>query len=190
MKVGLYFGSFNPVHVGHLAIANYFVEFTDIEQLWFIISPQNPLKNKKSLLPDYQRFELLYRAVGGDTKYRVSDIEFRMPKPSYTIDTLIYLKEKYPDHQFVIIMGSDGLSTFSKWKNHDQIIQNYPRYVYPRPGSENINTEKHKNIELVNAPLIEISSSFIRQSIKEGKDMRYFLPKDVAEYVTEMHFYE
>ena len=190
MKVGLYFGSFNPVHIGHLAIANYFVEYTDIDQLWFIISPQNPFKKKQTLLPDYQRFELLYRAVGNDNKYRVCDIEFRMPKPSYTIDTLIYLQEKYPDYQFVIIMGSDGLSTFNKWKNHEQIIRNYPRYVYPRTGSEHIKHEEHENIKVVNAPLIEISSSFIRQSIKEGKDVKYFLPKDVYEYITEMHFYE
>ena len=190
MKVGLYFGSFNPVHIGHLAIANYFVEFTDIEQLWFIISPQNPLKSKDILLPDYQRFELLYRAVGNENKYRISDIEFRMPRPSYTIDTLTYLKNKYPDYQFIIIMGSDGLSTFNKWKNYKQIIRDFPRYIYPRPGSEYIDAEKHKNMKLVKAPLIEISASFIRQAIKEKKDMKYFLSKDVYDYITEMHFFE
>ena len=190
MKVGLYFGSFNPVHIGHLAIANYFTEFTDIDQLWFIISPQNPLKKKDTLLPDYQRFELLYRAVGNENKYRVSDIEFRMPRPSYTIDTLTFLHDKYPDFQFIIIMGSDGLTTFNKWKNYQQIVSDYPRYIYPRPGSEYIDTENHENIKLINAPLIEISSSFIRQAIKEGKDVKYFLPKDVYEYITEMHFYK
>ncbi len=190
MKAGLYFGSFNPVHIGHLAIANYFVEFTDIDQLWFIISPQNPFKKKDILLPDYQRFELLYRVAGNDNKYRVSDIEFRMPKPSYTIDTLMNMKNKYPDHQFVIIMGSDGLSTFDKWKNYKEIIRDFPRYVYPRKGSENINASVHENIVSVEAPLIEISSSFIRQAIKEGKDVKYFLPKEAYEYISEMHFYE
>jgi nicotinate-nucleotide adenylyltransferase len=133
---------------------------------------------------------LLYRAVGNENKYRVSDIEFRMPRPSYTIDTLTFLHDKYPDSQFMIIMGSDGLATFNKWKNYRQIVSDYPRYIYPRPGSEYIDMEKHENIKLVNAPLIEISSSFIRQAIKEGKDVKYFLPKEVYEYITEMHFYE
>jgi nicotinate-nucleotide adenylyltransferase len=188
MKIGLFFGSFNPVHIGHLAIANYMVEFTDLQQLWFVISPHNPLKPKQSLLADYHRRALMEFAVEKDTRYRVSDIEFSMPQPSFTIDTLAWLNEKYPGNTFVILMGSDGLPTFNKWKNYRLIEETYQRYVYPRPGFP-VNVSEHRNMVLVDAPLIEISSSFIREAIGSGKNMRYFLPPKVFEYIEEMHFY-
>ena len=189
MKVGLYFGSFNPVHIGHLAIANYMVEFTDIKQLWFVISPHNPLKKRDTLLNDFDRYDLLELAVGTDDRFRISDIEFRLPKPSYTIDTLVYLQEQFPGYEFSLILGSDNLATFDQWKNYREIEKNYKRYVYPRPGSGKIDSRKHKNIVMVEAPLIEISSSFIRKAIHNGKDMRYFLPDKVYDFILKMNFY-
>lgn len=190
MKVGLYFGSFNPVHIGHLAIANYIVEFTDIDQLWFVLSPQNPLKKKTSLLDDYDRYDLLKKAIGEDKNFQICDIELRLPKPSYTIDTLAYLKDRNPGFDFILIMGSDVLSTFHKWKNHEEITENYERYIYPRRGFENINLNKHKNIKIFDAPLIEISSSFIRDALKQGKNVRYFLPAEVYNYILKKNFYK
>jgi nicotinate-nucleotide adenylyltransferase len=190
IKTGLYFGSFNPVHIGHMAIANYMVEFTDIEELWFVVSPQNPLKNKKSLLEDYHRLELTRLAVGDDERFYVSDIEFGMPRPSYTIDTLTYLGEKQPNREFCIIMGSDGLKSFHKWKNADLLAEQYPRLVYPRPGFSKEEILIHKNTTLVDAPLMEISSTFIRKAIRDEKDIRYFLPEKTYKYIVDMHFYE
>jgi nicotinate-nucleotide adenylyltransferase len=177
------------VHVGHLAIANYMVEFTDIDKVWFVLSPQNPLKEKKTLLPDRQRYDILFEAVKDEYRFEICDIEFRMPKPSFTIDTLAYLREKHPSKEFVLIMGSDGLPTFSKWKNYEEIIKRYQRYVYPRPGIEKINLEEHLNIKLVNAPLMEISSSFIRKAIQSGKDIRHYLPSGIFDYIIKMGFY-
>ena len=191
MKTGLYFGSFNPVHIGHMAIANYIVEFTDIKELWFVISPQNPFKKKESLLSDYTRYELLDLAIGKEGAYRISNIEFKLPKPSYTIDTLTYLKEKYPKREFALILGSDNLPTFHKWKNHEVIVENYHRYIYPRIGSEKVDLEKHKNSTvLLHAPIIEISSSFIRKSIAEGKNMKHFLPEKVFDLIDKMNYYK
>jgi nicotinate-nucleotide adenylyltransferase len=189
MKIGLFFGSFNPVHIGHLAIANYMAEFTDLDQVWFVISPQNPLKKAASLLEDHKRRTLLDLAVEDDPRFRVSDVEFRLPKPSYTVDTLASLRESHPSHEFVLIMGSDGLTTFSKWKNHQVIEAHYDRYVYPRPGYP-ADPENLSRVRLVEAPRLEISSTFIRQAIREGKDIRHFLPAGVYRYITEMHFYE
>ena len=190
MKTGLFFGSFNPIHIGHMAIANYMLEFSDIEELWFVVTPHNPLKEKKSLLPDYHRLELVYRAIDNDERFRVTDIEFRMPKPSYTIDTLAYLEERHPYNNFYLIMGADGLKTFRRWKNFELIEEKYHRLVYPRPGISCDEIYSHPNITLMEAPLMEISSSFIRHAIRDGKDMRYFLPRRVYEYILKMHFYE
>jgi nicotinate-nucleotide adenylyltransferase len=190
MKVGLYFGSFNPVHIGHLAIANYVVEFTDIDRLWFVLSPHNPLKKKATLLVDSVRYDLLKLAIGREEQFEICDIEFHLPKPSYTIDTLTYLKERNPGYKFVLIMGSDVLPTFHKWKNYKEIIENYQRYIYPRTGYENINTGQHQNIKIINAPLIEISSSFIRKALKQGKNMKYFLPEEVYKYILKKHLYD
>jgi len=190
IKTGLFFGSFNPIHIGHMAIANYMLEFGGIDQLWFIVSPQNPLKEKKTLLADYHRLELVRRAIGDDDRFEVSDIEFKMPRPSYTIDTLAYLGEKYPGRTFFLVMGADGLPTFHKWKNPDLLAEKYHRLVYPRPGIDHSELKKHANITLVDAPLMAISSSFIRESIKAGKDLKYFMPPETYKYLREMHFYE
>lgn len=189
-KIGLYFGSYNPIHIGHLAIANYMVEYTNIDQLWFVVSPQNPFKKKNSLLDNYQRLELVNRAIDGDERFLASNIEFNMPKPSYTVDTLAYLSERYPSCKFKILMGSDNLETFHKWKNFESIVENYGVIVYPRPGFDKSKVREHKNITIAEgALLMEISSSFIREAIREGKDVRHFLPPKTWEYVDEMNFF-
>jgi nicotinate-nucleotide adenylyltransferase len=189
MKVGLFFGSFNPIHVGHLIIANYMVEFTDLDKVWFVVSPHNPLKQKSSLLADNHRFELVYRAIEDDPRFMASNIEFKLPQPSYTVNTLAHLSEKYPDYEFVLIMGSDGLETFNRWKNFEFLVANYKRYIYPRPGTDSKLLENIENGMVVKAPLIEISSTFIRQAIKENKDVRCFLNEKVWKYIEEMNFY-
>jgi len=191
-KTGLFFGSFNPVHAGHMIIANYFVEYTDLDKVWFVVSPQSPFKVNSSLLPEYQRLELVRLAIDDDYRFRASDIEFHLEKPNYTVRTLAYLSEKYPEKDFVLLMGSDQLPYFDKWKNYETILEYYNIYVYERPGfpPENTPFAKHKSFRFVKAPLMEISSSFIRKSIKEGKDMRYMMPEKVYQYISEMHFYE
>ena len=189
LKIGLYFGTFNPIHVGHMAIANYLVEFTSIDQLWFVVSPQNPHKKKQNLLNDYHRLEMVHRAVDNDNRFRVSNIEFSLPKPSYTIDTLAYLKDKFPEHHFKIIMGSDNLEKFHKWKNHQQIVDNYGLIIYPRPGFEPSEYQLPTETEIAKAPQMEISSTFIRKAIRAGKDVRHFLPQKTWEYLDEMNFY-
>ena len=189
MKIGLFFGSFNPIHIGHLAIANYMVEFTDLDKVWFVISPHNPLKQKSTLLPDIHRLTMVRLAIEYDNRFKASNIEFDLPQPSYTINTLTYLKEKYPENEFVLIMGSDGLPTFYKWKNYKELVANYKRYVYPRPGTDIELLQNIENGMIVNAPLIEISSTFIRDSIALGKDIRYFLPEKVWQFIDEMNFF-
>jgi len=190
LKVGLYFGSYNPIHIGHLAIANYIVEYNDIEQLWFVVSPQNPHKKKENLLADYHRLELVERAFEGDDRFRASNIEFNLPKPSYTVDTLAYLHERYPDYSFVILMGSDNLENFHKWKNYEVILENYGIIVYPRQGFDKSKIQNHKNITVAEgAPLMEISSTFIRNAVKEGKDVRHFMPPKAWKYLEEMNFF-
>jgi len=188
-KIGLFFGSFNPIHTGHLMIANYMVEFTDIEQVWFIISPHNPLKEKSSLLADHHRLAMANIAVENDQRFRASNIEFHLPKPSYTIDTLTYLREKYPQKEFILIAGSDTLPTLYKWKNYKELLNQYEFLIYPRPFAEKSPYDDHPHVHFVPAPLIEISSSFIRKGISEGKNMNYFLPDKVWKYIEEMHFY-
>lgn len=190
MKTGLLFGSFNPVHVGHMVIANYMLEFTDMDKLWFIVSPHNPLKKKSTLLADYHRLELVNRAIGDNSRMKASDIEFKLPQPSYTVTTLAYIKEKYPDHKFALIMGSDNLATLHKWKNYEVLLEENEIFVYPRPGDKELSFLDHPNVKLTEAPLMDISSTFIRNAIKEKKDVRYFMPDAVARYVKEMHFYE
>lgn len=187
---GLFFGSFNPIHIGHLAIADYLLEFSDMNDLWLIVSPQNPLKNKQSLAPDYHRLEMVKAAIGDFTRMKASDIEFKMPKPSYTIDTLTYLKEKYPQRNFAVIMGADSLQSIKKWKNYTELLSEYPIYVYPRLGIEVNVSEFSGNIKLIDAPIMEISSSFIREAIKKGKDVRFYLHDKVFEYVGECGLYK
>ena len=191
MKIGLFFGSFNPIHIGHLALANYFVEFTDLDKLWFIVSPQNPLKKRRTLLEDYHRYYLVQLAIEDYTdKFKVSNIEFSMPKPSYTIDTLTYLSEKYPDNKFILIMGADNLLTLHKWKNYDELIKKYEIYVYPRPRFDTTTIKINAKYQIFDAPMIEISSSFIRKAISEGKNVDFFMHPKVAAYVNEMNFYK
>jgi nicotinate-nucleotide adenylyltransferase len=187
-KAGLFFGSFNPVHLGHLAIANYLQQFTDLEEVWFVVSPQNPLKGRKGLLDPWLRLEMLHLAVDGFDRFRVSDIELYLPQPSYTTVTLAHLGERFPHYRFALIMGSDNLPTLHKWYNHEAIISHYPIYVYPRPGTPVI-TIPGAEIIATDAPMMEISSSFIRRSIREGKDIRFFLPDKVHQYIEKEQLY-
>lgn len=189
MKIGLYFGSFNPIHIGHLAIANYMLEYSDLDEIWLVVSPQNPLKKKKSLLNEFDRFDMVELALKDDLRIKPTDIEFNLPKPSYTIDTLAYLTEKNPNKDFSLIVGADSLQTFHKWKNYEEILKHYNIYVYPRPNSNIDELKGHKSVNIINAPLMEISSSFIRKAIKENKDIRYFLPNEVYKYIKKMNFY-
>src|SRR6185436_11230929 len=177
MKIGLFFGSFIPIHSGHLVIAGYMSEFTDLDQVWLVVSPHNPLKLKNSLLQDYHRLSLVRAAIGHNRKLKASDIEFKLPKPSYTIHTLVHLSELHPEHHFVLILGSDTLSTLGKWKNYEQILEHYELYVYPRPGNNGGEFESHEKVKKVDAPLMEISASFIRESIRNKKDVRYMMPE-------------
>ena len=191
MKIGLYFGSFNPIHIGHLAIANYIIEFTNLQELWFVISPQNPVKSKESLLDNYQRYYMVSQAIDAYPKMRASNIEFSLPQPSYTINTLVHLHEQYPEHTFSLIMGGDNLENFDKWKNYDEIISNYHIYVYNRPNDTIPDTYlEHPSITYLQAPQMEISSSFIRQCIKERKNVRAFMPEAAWKYLDEMNFYK
>ncbi len=189
METGLFFGSFNPVHIGHLALAEYMTEHTPLREVWFVVSPHNPLKVKETLLDDNLRLEMVHLAVDDDKRFRVSDIEFRMPRPSYTVDTLTYLTEKYPKNSFSLIMGEDNLETFHKWKNSEFIIDNYHRYIYPRISGTPADPAKHRNCSFIPAPRIEVSSSLIRQSIRDGKSVRHLLPPKVWEFIDKMNLY-
>jgi nicotinate-nucleotide adenylyltransferase len=189
-KTGLFFGSFNPIHLGHLMIANYMYEYSDIEELWFVVSPHNPLKERTSLLSDHHRLEMVNLAIGDDNRFRSCDIEFRLAKPSYTIDTLTYLHEKFPGREFVLISGTDIFPTFHKWKNWEMLLEFYKLYVYPRPGTQDHELTRHLSVKMFSAPLVEISSSFIRQAIGEGRNVSHFVPEKVWKYLKEMHFYE
>lgn len=190
-KVGLYFGSFNPIHIGHIIIANHLVEYSDLDEIWLVVSPHNPFKKKKTLLEDHHRLELVRKACENYIKLKASDIEFKLPQPSYTINTLVHLSEKHPDIQFCLLMGEDNLNTFHKWKNYEVILQQYPIYVYPRKtdnGHENQFTN-HPEIVHIEAPIMEISSTHIRKAISEGKNVIPLLPAEVWKYIDEMNFY-
>lgn len=190
MKIGLFFGSFNPVHNGHMVIASYMAEFTDLDQVWFVVSPHNPLKDKTTLLSDHHRLQLVNIAIGDYSRLKSSNIEFSLPKPSYTINTLAYLFEKHPEHRFVLLLGADNLDTFKKWKNWERILELVELYVYPRKGSDGGDLLHHPNVKVIDAPMMELSATFIRNAIKSGKDVRYMLPSSVWDYIREMHFYE
>ena len=189
MKVGLFFGSFNPIHIGHLIIANHIQQYTDLQKVWFVISPHNPLKKKSTLANGSDRLHLVNLAIEDYPNLSTSSIEFNLPQPSYTIDTLTVLKEKYPDYDFSIIMGMDNLDSFEKWKNYEQILKQYSIYVYPRIGSEPGKWENHPKITLTAAPIIEISSTFIRQALKEKKNIRPLLPEKVWNYLEGSSMY-
>lgn len=192
MKIGLYFGTFNPIHVGHLTIANHMVEYSDLDQVWFVVTPQSPFKVKSSMLDNHQRLEMVYRATKDYPKLRPSDIEFGLPQPNYTINTLVYLEEKFPEHEFSLIMGEDNLKSFHKWKNYELILEGHNIYVYPRISDGKVESQfnSHKKVHFVNAPIMELSSTFIRNSIKKGKNVRPMLPEHVWEYIDEMNFYK
>jgi len=192
MKIGLYFGSFNPIHIGHLVIANHLAEYSDLDQIWFVVTPHNPFKKKSSLLDNFQRLEMVYRATQDYTKLKPSDIEFNLPQPNYTINTLVHLQEKHPDYAFSLIMGEDNLKSFHKWKNYELILENHDIYVYPRISKDRVETQfdGHKNIHVIDAPIMELSSTFIRKSIKAGKNVQPMLPQHVWEYLDEMNFYK
>jgi len=188
-KTGLFFGSFNPIHNGHLMIASYMVEYAGLDQVWFVVSPHNPLKEKSTLLADHHRLAMVNLAIEDDRRFKSSNIEFKLPQPSYTIDTLTYLGEKYPARTFIPILGSDNLPTLHKWKNWEALLSQYNIYIYPRPGTPASPHDKHPSLTRVDAPLITVSSSFIRKGIKDGHDMRYFVPEKVWKYIVEMNFY-
>jgi nicotinate-nucleotide adenylyltransferase len=191
MKVGLYFGTFNPIHVGHLIIANHFAEHSDLEEVWCVVTPQNPFKTKQSVLDNHQRLEMVYLATKEYPKIKPSDIEFQLPQPNYTVHSLAYLEEKYPKHEFALIMGEDNLASFPKWKNAEVLLDRYPIYVYPRKIEQSYAAVDSKGtIIKVDAPIIEISSSFIRKSIKSAKNIRPLLPESVWVYLDEMNFYK
>ena len=189
MKVGLFFGSYNPIHIGHLIIANHMATQTDLDQIWLVVSPQNPLKPKKTLARDYDRLHLVRLAVEDNPKLRASDIEFKLPKPSYTIDTLVYLREKYPQHNFVLIMGGDNLGSLHKWKNYEILLRDYQIYVYQRPNYELNDLQDHPNVQLFDAPMMNISASYIRQCIREGYSVQYLVSEPVFEFLDSSSLY-
>lgn len=188
MKTGLFFGSFNPVHIGHLIIAQTMAETTDLKEVWFIVSPQNPLKKSGNLLHEFDRYDMVEAAIADNYHFKVSDVEFHMPKPSYTVDTFAYLTEKHPDHDFKLIIGEDNLTSFSKWKNHQELLERFGLYVYPRPmdpaGREGVREfTEHPNTVVVDAPLLNISATFIRDLIHEDKSIKYLVPEAVEEMI-------
>ncbi len=189
-KIGLFFGTFNPIHIGHLAIANHIAEHSDLNEIWLVVTPHNPFKKKTSLLDNYHRLEMVYLAIEGYDKLKPSDIEFRLPQPNYTTHTLAYLQEKHPNYEFALIMGEDNLNSFHKWKNYQAILEHHQIYVYPRLTS---NLEQsmvpETNIHRIKAPIMEISATFIREEIKNGKNIKPLLPSKVWNYIDEMNFY-
>ncbi len=190
MKIGLFFGSFNPVHVGHMIIANFMATQTPLEQIWMVVSPQNPFKAKSSLARDHDRLHLVRLAIDDNPQIQASNIEFGLPQPSYTVDTLAYLKEKHPQHEFVLIMGGDNLASFHKWKNYEHILEHHEIYVYKRPQHDLGSIADHPKIHLVEAPLMQISASYIRRCIQEGHSIQYLVPEAVYEYLLNSNLYE
>ncbi|HMC98583.1 MAG TPA: nicotinate (nicotinamide) nucleotide adenylyltransferase [Ferruginibacter sp.] len=189
MNIGLYFGSFNPVHVGHLIIANHVVNNTDLKQVWFVVSPQNPFKQSTGLLNEYNRLHMINAAIEGENNLRASSVEFKLPRPSYTVDTLTYLNEKYPEHKFSIIMGSDSFQNFDKWKNYEVIIKEHPIYVYRRPGFD-VGNDLGAKLTILDAPLLEISSTRIRKMIREKQSIRFLVPDSVKEEIERNGYYK
>jgi nicotinate-nucleotide adenylyltransferase len=189
-KIGLFFGSFNPIHMGHLIIANLMAETTDLNKVWFVVSPHNPFKASKGLLHEFDRYDLVRAAIFDNYKLEVSDIEFHLPKPSYTIHTLVHLAEKYPEKEFKVIIGEDNLINFTKWKNHEQILKNFGLYVYQRPNTQLSELKSHPNVTYIEAPMLDISATFIRQCIKRNQSVRYLVPDVVEERIRARGFYQ
>ncbi len=190
MKIGLFFGSFNPIHVGHLIIANHMVTHTDLDKVWLVVSPQNPLKPKKTLARDYDRLHLAQLAIGDNAQITASNVEFGLPQPSYTIDTLAFLREKYPQHEFALLMGGDNIGSLHLWKNYEQLLANYDIYVYQRPGYDLGQFATHARVKVLQAPLLDISATYIRSCIQSGKSIRYLVPDAVFEYLESSKMYK
>ncbi|MEZ4919370.1 MAG: nicotinate (nicotinamide) nucleotide adenylyltransferase [Saprospiraceae bacterium] len=189
MKIGLFFGSFNPIHVGHLIIANYMASQTDLNKVWLVVSPHNPLKSKKSLANDYDRLHLVRLGIGDNPLLQASNVEFDLPKPSYTIDTLTYLQEAHPEHEFALIMGGDNLETLHLWKNYEQLLERHQIYVYQRPGAKAGQLGDHPHVHLHEAPMLDISATYIRKTIQAGKSIRYLVPEAVFDYLDGSQMY-
>ncbi|HKO75964.1 MAG TPA: nicotinate (nicotinamide) nucleotide adenylyltransferase [Flavobacterium sp.] len=192
MKIGLYFGTFNPIHIGHLIIANHMAEHADLDQVWMVVTPHNPLKKKATLLDDYHRLQMVYLATEDFAKIKPSDIEFKLSQPNYTVNTLVHLQEKFPDHEFSLIMGEDNLKSLHKWKNYEAILEHHDIYVYPRISSEaeNLELKNHPKVHLIDAPVVEISSTDIRHNIKKSKNIQPLLPHKVWDYIDHNNFYK
>jgi nicotinate-nucleotide adenylyltransferase len=188
-KIGLFFGSFNPIHIGHLIIANIMAENTDLNKVWFVVSPQNPFKPSKGLLHEFDRYDMVKAAIADHYKLEVSDVEFSLPKPSFTIHTLAYLTEKFPGKEFKVIIGEDNLENFSKWKNYDQILNQFGLYVYPRPHVTNSELTRHSHVKMIEAPLLDVSATYIRNCIKNNKSIRYLVPEPVEQMIRLKDFY-
>jgi len=190
MKIGLFFGSFNPIHIGHLIIANIMAETTDLKKVWFVVSPQNPFKPSKGLLHEFDRYDMVRAAVFDSYNLEVSDIEFHLPKPNYTIHTLVHLTEKHPDKEFRLIIGEDNLHSFTNWKNYEMILENYGLYVYPRPGAQPSQLKMHPHVKFVEAPMFDISATFIRNCIRNNQSVRYLVPDAVEQMIRSKGFYQ
>lgn len=190
MKVGLFFGSFNPIHVGHLIIANHLATHTDLDKVWMVVSPQNPLKPKKTLARDFDRLHLVRLGIGDNPRIEASNVEFNLPKPSYTIDTLAYLTEKHPEKTFALIMGGDNIASLHLWKNYEQLLANFDIYVYQRPGTELGPLATHTRVKVLEAPLLDISATYIRDCLKKGQSVRYLVPETVFEYLKDNTLYK
>ncbi len=189
MKIGLFFGSFNPIHVGHLIIANTMATNTDLEQVWFVVSPQNPFKKSKNLLHEFDRYDMVQLAIADNNLLKATDVEFHMPKPSFTIDSLIRIQEKFPQHEFRLIMGEDNLAQFPSWKNHDKILEYTGLYVYPRPNAKTHDFKNHAAVKFVDAPLLDISATYLRNNLKMGKSIKYLVPEEVEQLIKMKKFY-
>lgn len=188
-KIGLFFGSFNPIHIGHMIIADCMVDRGHLDKVWFVVTPQNPLKHSKNLLHEFDRYDMVKAAIADNFRFDVSDVEFHLPKPSYTAYTLAHLSEKNPDKELFLIIGQDNLSNFSRWKNHAFILENYFLYVYPRPCVTNSALERHPRVKMIDAPLLDISATFIRQSVRSKKSIRYLVPEPVGQMIKQKGFY-
>ncbi len=189
-KIGLFFGSFNPIHVGHMIIANIMAENTDLNKVWFVVTPQNPFKPSRGLLHEFDRYDLIKAAIADNYKLGVSDVEFHLPKPNYTIDTLTVLTEKNPQHKFSVIIGGDNLVNFTKWKNYETILEYYGLYVYPRPEATGSELYQHPRVRIIDAPLLDISATYIRQCIKDNKSVRYLVPEPVEQLMRLRNYYK
>lgn len=190
MKIGLFFGSFNPIHMGHLIIANVMAENADLNKVWLVVSPQNPLKPSKGLLHEFDRYDMVKAAIADNYKLEVSDVEFHLPKPSYTIHTLAHLTEKHPGKEFKLILGEDNLENFTKWKNYEEILRHYGLYVYPRPNVTNSELKRHSKVKMIDAPLLDISATYIRNCIRSNKSIRYLVPDVVEQMIRTKQFYK